>query len=487
MLYDLSWLEPGKMFPPSEEKLRLERYASNLRIFKNEQYAVAQEYQPYLERIETVVSNVGEYINFPVLFNYQKLMSVKMADLVCGERPVITGKSEEENETVTTIREDINFDSKLYATVIDISRYGDAIWRVYKTKEKNTFVCWEPTQWFPIVSADGTKTITQHVLCWTVNVGTEAKPDFRLHVQIHHEGFYNYRVFKLDSFKGIIEREEEEPKKITTGIKGFAVMNLRAFETSDTIYGSDDYDTVDSILAEVMVRVAQISSILDKHADPSLTGPASMLKQDPATGRMFLETGKFYAVSAGEEQPKYLVWEGELEAAFKQVELLINQLYILSEMGSALVGAAAGGSQAVSGTAMRFKMVSPLAKARRIANNLALQVRQLFSLVSQIGYTTVERKNISVEWADGLPDDPRENIEMVKLATGAKHIMPLELAIVEYFKRTNTEAQRWMKMIKEQDIGEDEEEKDDDDPTKVNPLKKGSDTGLTAFHGMTNK
>ena len=99
-----------------------------------------------------------------------------------------------------------------------------------------------------------------------------------------------------------------------------------------------------------------------------------MLTLNPKTGEYSLKSGKFYAVSPGEEQPKYMTWDGQLTSAFKQLEFLVNQLYILSEMGAAILGGGDGSGTAISGTAMRFKMVNPLAKARRIANSMTRTV-----------------------------------------------------------------------------------------------------------------
>ena len=478
MLHDLNWLEPGEPFPPPSERERIDRYDTNLKIFNDEMGSLYEEYQPYLDRISKVVSNFSTYISFPVILSYQKLLTLKIADLVCGEYPVITGDSEEENDHLTEIREDTCFDEKMYATVIDISRYGDAIWRAYHSDDGVNFVAWDPRLWFPIVSSDGTLNIKQHVLCWRVNDGTEEKPEWRLHVQIHGKGFYQKRVYEMEEHGGTIGLEIENMRQIVrTGLNANAVTALRQFATSDTVYGHDDYKSIDAILAELMVRVSQISSILDKHADPSMTGPTSMLKKDPKTGEAYLQTGKFYGISPGEDQPKYLTWEGQLEAAFKQVELLLKQLYIISEVGSALLGdAGKEGGSAISGTAMRFKMVVPLAKARRIVNSLSLPARKLLSML-----TDIEKKRISIEWSDGLPDDPRENLEMARLASGRENIMPLEKVIVEYFKRSDREAQEWISAI----IAEGKKLEPSDDKG-VNPKRKGSETGVQSFHGTNN-
>lgn len=553
MLYNMDWLQPGKQFPPSVESDRIVRYHQNAMLFDGDHFDDAgfrsrvplgtssevhiNVYAQCAKRIARIIGNWEDVISFPVLLNYQRLMTLKVADLVCGEHPTISGVTPKENEAIRDVRDCSDFDAKLYATVLDVSRYGDAIWRMYKDYDgKMNFTPWDPAQWYPIVMQDGTNTISAHCLCWVENKSKNPyAPDYYLNVQIHptgsEVGYYVYKVFKMDA-DGSTIREERSSEKIPTGLKQCAVCHIKAFMTTNSVYGYDDYMPLDSILAEIMTRVGQISAILDKHADPNITGPVSMLEVDPQTGEYHLKVGKFFAVSPGEEQPQYMTWDGQLSSAFKQLEFLINQLYILSEMGAALLGGQDGSSQAISGTAMRFKMVNPLAKVRRIANSLSRPVRQLFSVLSTTaevdesefespdfessGYTItgepimvqpkaqnaplvlpIPYRKISVFWADGLPDDPRENIENCKLATGVTKMMPLEKGIMEFFGRSNEEALQWIEQIHKESLASMEvtSSTDNTDPNKpgpqdgtgVNPSKKGSETGLTNFHGLNNK
>jgi hypothetical protein len=377
-------------------------------------------------------------------------MSIKIADLTAGEHPSITADTDESNQKLKDRRDEIDLDAKLYSTVLDLSRYGDSVWRLYADPEspnndQRTFTLWDPREWFPIVSQDGTNTITHHVLAWKVRIPRPGigMYDYFIHVQIHGTrkndiGYYEERVYKCGVSDGAIGKLISSTK-YQTGFNTCAVMHVRALERSDTVYGDDDYMPIDSLLAEILARLGQISIILDKHANPNITGPTSMLETDQETGEKYLRPGSFYGVSPGEEQPKYMTWDGQLTAAFKELEILINQLYILTEMGSAMLGAQDAGSQAISGTAMRFKMVNPVAKARRIANSLTRQVRQLMGQLTDIDY-----KKISIFWYDGLPDDPRENIENATLATGETHLMPLKDAIMEFFARSPDEANRWI-------------------------------------------
>lgn len=503
MLHSLSCFDKGKQFPPPREVERITRYRQNAALFDGNHFdtyklrsmdssfsEIVEVYNKCAQRISRIVGNFEEVISFPVLLNYQRLMSLKMADLVCGEYPSITGPDKEDNNSITKYRDNTSFDSKLYSTVIDISRYGDAVWRIYKDEESNdnNFTVWNPGEWYPIVSQDGTNTIKYHCLCWIENL--EEDPDkipiIRLHVQIHGTskkdiGKYEHRIYKMDSFSGTIGKLVSK-KTYNTGLDCCAVVNLKSFEVSNTIYGYDDYMTIDSILAEIMVRIGQISVILDKHADPSMTGPVSMLSTDPITGEKKLNAGKFYAINPGDTPPSYLTWDGQLSAAFKELEILINQLNIISEMGASLLGSTEGSGQAISGAAMRFKMVNPLAKARRICNSLTLPIRRLFSV-----FTDTDLANLSVQWRDGLPDDPREQIENAKLASGAKKLMPLEEAIMFYFDRSVEEATEWASKLKDDQDSEDPNKPGPQDGTGVNPLAKGSETGLNNFKSDSNK
>lgn len=514
MLRNLAWLESGQSFPPLKERRRIKRYLENEALFDGEHFGevlrtrervYAHEgsisvYQKCAERICQVIGNFDDVISFPVLLNFQRLMSLKMADLVCGEYPTITGVTSKENEALKDVRDVTDFDAKLFATIIDISRYGDALWRIYLNDDKRrVFTCWDPKEWYPIVSQDGTNTITAHVLCWRVNLTESAEgvpPEWQLHAQIHwavgpQVGTYEYRVYDLGS-EGHTIGKLIKSETISTGLNICAVFHLKAYSVTSTVYGYDDYMPVDSLLAEIMTRIGQISVILDKHADPNITGPVSMLKINPSTGEAYLEHGKFFAVSQGEEKPSYMTWDGQLSAAFQQLEFLVNQLYILSEMGAALLGGQDGSSVAISGTAMRFKMVNPLAKARRIANSMTRPVRMLFSELSSDTEAEIPFKNISVFWSDGLPDDPRENVEICKLATGSEKMMPLEVGIMEYFGRTNEEAIQWLEKIRAETEAQQALEMQDvnhggpQNGMGVNPNKKGSKTGIKQPHSQSN-
>ena len=534
MLYNMSWLREGQPFPPLEERPRLDRYAQNELLFNGEHFSdpvfrhrtldrglTLSMYDACAHRISQVIGNFDDIISFPVLLNYQRFISTKMADLVAGEHPLITGKNEAENAKIKWVTDNTDFFEKLYSIVIDLSRFGDCPIRVYKNEYTDyyDFAIWDAGQWFPIVKQDGTYRISKHCLAWMENRSEDPSvKDYYLHVQVYdvlEPSKIEYHVFH-NGVNGSTIGAEVVNEVIETGFEKCPVFNLRPYAVSGTVFGYDDYVPIDAVMAEIIVRVSQISTILDKHADPAMTGPVSMLKKDPQTGEFYLERSKFYGINEEDTPPSYLTWEGQLTAAFDQLEFLVNQLYTLSEMGAAITGGIDSSGNAVSGTAMRFKMVNPLAKARRVTNSLTDPMRKMLSVLCSnmpdIDEDTAEPQqnaedtalpygHISIQWKDGLPDDPREGLEMAKLASGETKMLPLEEALMAYLGKSQAEATQLTQRLRE--LAEEamrrqlelEASHNDDDPNKsgpqdgtgVNPRKKGSKTGLKNFRSENNK
>jgi len=156
---------------------------------------------------------------------------------------------------------------------------------------------------------------------------------------------------------------------------------------------------------------------LDKHADPSVSGPSSALVQDPASGEWSLVMGNYFRRdSADDPEPKYITWDGQLEASFKQIELLVNNLYVISEMSSTLLGVEDKENSNMSGRALKFKMISPLAKIKRLTMFLTPKIKKLYKLLSEYGGEAIKNLNdadISIYWQDGLPNDQLEEAEII--------------------------------------------------------------------------
>lgn len=421
LLTNLNFLNIGQPWPPKCEVERLDRYRDNKLLFENQH---AEVYKQAFKRIERVIGNFQEVVSYPVIANFQKLLSLKVADLLLGEEPSILAKEPEgaAQKAIDKIKENSDLWNTCYMLAIDVSRYGDGLFNIMKDEEtKIAYIgITQPPIWFPIVSPDDIKILTNHVLAWTYEVGEGDSKKTHLKVRVHHKGKYEESEYLLESSialgKGLgktIKSVVSPPTTKNTGLTGFAVVQVPNVITSDRVTGMDDYDDIDSIVSELLVRVAQIERVLDQHTKPSISGPSSSLQQDPKDGEWKLKMGNFFPRDTKEDAPvEYIVWDANMDANFKIIDKLINFLYTLSEMGPALLGDMENVGNVSSGTALRFRMISPLAKVKRVAMRFRPALIEAIKLCSELkgeGVVDLRKESITVTFQDGLPGDPMED------------------------------------------------------------------------------
>jgi len=421
MLSDLSWIQSGMPFPPKLEKPRLDHYFFNEQLFETRHSLVLEEIfrdiarrcrKPEDHRVKTVL-------------NYHQLLSKKTADFVCGERPrVVIENGQDEVESLLASK---GFFKKLYELIIDVSRFGNGVARI--SGDKLTIV--PPRYWFPISDPLDLKEIAYHVLA--VPFDQDENGNFQhLKIEIHSRGSYEEQIYKQSGSAGFYAIGSLETTRIIeTGLDDFAVQPLTNTTHSSSLFGIDDYDIVTSIIVEIIWRLFSIGKVLDKHSDPTLTGPATLMTWDEQFKTYFFDLGKYVPIGGVDEHPlAYVTWDGNLSAAYEEIKLLIDQLYIVSEMGAAFMeGSTAGG--ATSGTALKLRMVAPRIKAARIVNLNEDVVRNIVRLLLTVNGIAVDEQDLNLQWNDGLPNDEVEDAQRRQIETGGLPVMSQLTAIME--------------------------------------------------------
>ena len=288
---------------------------------------------------------------------------------------------------------------------LDVSRFGVGLFKI-RHDERAIVEAQTPLVWFPVVQPDNVKDVTAHVLGWDYEQEEQsiwgAKLQRYLKLEIHEKGRITTRLHKMaaGNIAGLVEESI-----VQTGVDDFLVVPVFNLCTSDRLTGLDDYSDLDSIVQELEIRLAQVSRILDKHADPNMCGPDSALEQDPQSGQWtFRGGGKYFPVGQGEQPPMYVTWEGQLEAAFKELDVLMEQLYILSETSAAAFGQLKAGL-AESGSALRRLMMAPLAKTNRIRLRFDPALKKTLALASALEVSqgvkdAVRLEDIHITWQD---------------------------------------------------------------------------------------
>jgi len=412
LLTSLDFLKAGNTWPPPDEAERLSRYNQNRLLFEGKHEQVFAQWVKLLRD--------DQQATLEIILNWHKRLSTLFADLLLGEPPRITAgnKNSPEQTTLERLTQDNQLHNTAYEVALDVSRYGTGLFKI-RFDQRAIIETQQPGIWYLVVAADNIRETLAQVLAYVYEVeemgmfGRRHKRQY-LKTELHEKGKITTTTQYLKDGKIDAVKEQTE---ISTGVDEFLIVPVNNVLTSDRIMGKDDYIDLDSLIQELEIRVAQISRILDKHADPNMYGPDAALVQDSKTGEwLFRGGGKYFPVGQGETPPGYFTWDGQLEAAFKQIDLLMEQLYVLSETSAAAFGQLKSG-MAESGTALRRLMLAPLAKVNRLRMRFDPALKKVLKLAAELEAAqgmrgAVKFESIDIAWQDGLPGDDKEQAEI---------------------------------------------------------------------------
>ncbi len=417
MLTNLSWLAAGQPWPPKSEQKRIERYIENEKLFMSE----------HKEAWKKAFSNLAAKFkkkNYDVdtIFNYHQLLSKKTCDFICSEPPKI--ETEDDTDGLMKLLEAQQFFALLYEAFLDVSKDGDGI---LKFIDKGVSAV-SPQYWFPVVDPFNLKRVLYDVVAYPTSSDPNGNMT-ELYAEIHSVGKVEIRRHKFDASSKTIGEEITQPTTKATNLKISAVQVLKNLTRSGSIYGVDDYNIVNSIIKKIIWRLHCADTILDKHSEPSMSGPESALQWDEKLKTYYVPLGNYFKRSSPEDPDfEYITWDGDLESNFKEIELLFNQLYILSEMGQAFADAG-GSANDSSGTALKLRMVSPRIKAQRLVGINHATVKRIITELARLNGIDIDYDTLKLYWCDGLPVDEVEQVDMLTNATGGKPVMSQYSAI----------------------------------------------------------
>lgn len=435
--YDLNFIAEGKKWKPKGDTTRLENYK-----FARIQFELTEEdaARSLLPDGLLDLRSYEQFASFTKLLAYPRLLTLKTVDMVIGQPPLITASNNDEmSEHIKKVRATCQVNRAFKQALIDYSRFGVFLIRVFKDEKNNPQItAWNPEEWTPVFYPDGTNRIHYNVIAW--------QNDKELTFQIHDtsDGSYEQRVCLIDETNTIIKIKSS--KKYNRTSKKRLLYAVTNTPTTTNPFGTGDYEIINGLLQKAIQRLTAILRVLDEHADPSMTGPYSLLEKTES-GETVFKTNKYYAVGDEEKKPEYLVWDANLDSSFRAFEELCKQIFILSEMGEAFLGTSGGTGNVVSGTAMRFKMISPLEKARRISNDITEPLKEIISTLMLLSGFSIDASDVSISWRDSLPKDPREVAELARLEAGAPAIKPLVHAIMDNYDMDKETATHYAEAI----------------------------------------
>jgi hypothetical protein len=424
--------EKWETWPPEDHAKRLENYARCRQLFMGEHDEVYARVQAWLDREadKTIVY---------IVCNFAALISKICADLLFGEpvRVIVGDEGSLEQQAVDEIISNNNLHTTNYEMALSNSWRGDAVYKArfgkYRDWSKGEQAIIESVPagiFFPHLNGDNVQEMTGVTLAWEKKAGGKRY----LRKEIHEPGLIRNELWRLEGSRikervplSTLPEYENLPDEQETGYPGLLVEHVPNWRLDDMFWGISDYVDLESLFDELNNRVSKISRILDKHSDPKLIVPPGLMKYDEKTKRWYIEKEDLQVVEVDQEQvgdlPKYLVWDAQLEAAFKQIDKLLELLMMMSEVSPAAFGLDKAGV-AESGRALKFRLIRTLAKINRKKlyfdqglKNI-LYAAQVLDVVH--GGKNYEPKMPRIEWADGIPVDPLEQaqVEQIRLASG---------------------------------------------------------------------
>ena len=457
-------------FPPTEEdEARLKQYSNYRLLFKGNHNDVYKRIQDWLDK---EVDSAVIYI----VCNFAGMISKICADLLFGEPTqfVVGDKDTKEQQAVDNMVTDNNLHTKNYEMALSNSFRGDAAYKVRfgkPTDWKNEQVIVESVPariFFPHLNSDNVQEMSGCTLAWLKTDKASGKKYLRK--EIHEPGIIRNELWlmdgkkikqqvALDTFEEYAELEESQDTKFP----GLLVEHVPNWRLDDEFFGISDYIDLESLFDELNNRVSRVSRILDKHSDPKLILPPGSMKYDTARKRWYIEKESLQCFEVDGEVkdlPRYLVWDAQLEAAFKQIDKLLELLMMFSEMSPAAFGMDKEGV-AESGRALKFRLFRTLAKINRKKLYFNQALKNILYTAQVIDNTwgpgSYEPKVPDIKWADGLPEDEQEQTEI--------HSRRYESGI-----ESRETAVRQTQHI-EREALEEEIERIEEDETKSNPFQ----------------
>lgn len=427
-------------FPYESSKPRLERYHFNDELFQG------AHFDAFKLRVNSEHYNKDYSKLKYVAGNFAGLISKVCADMLFSEPLKARMSDKPAQEWLDQLMWQNGLNTQFYESALANSRHGDAVFKLrtgyLNPGDSQMTVIIEditPSIYFPQVN-DGNVRAKPGVeeLCWIVNISGKRY----LRKEIHRPGEITNELFILE--KETIKQQVSidllnEPgltDGISTGVDKSLLVHVPNWRDGSRFFGYDDYSDLTSLFFALNNRLSKNENILDKHSDPILALPEGVLDEK---GEVKKEAFHMFEVpnegGGALTKPEYIVWNANLEAAFKQIEGIVDFLYMFSETSPDAFGMNKNGA-ADSGRALKLRLMRTIAKVarKRLYYDRAIKdVLHTAMLLAQAqGLGVYDDKTASysmklaspemptLEWQDGLPIDTMEAAqeEQLRLESG---------------------------------------------------------------------
>lgn len=452
-------LQTRETFPYVDSKLRLQDYDYFSKLFIGDHFTAFniriddERYTKAYRRLRYVKANIAG------------LISKILADMLFSE-PLRIIAPEGDQAYVDKLWYENKMDTQCYESALSNSALGDAVFKLrigkrHPADAKTTIIIEDitPTIYYPKIDPFNVRAEPEtHELAWIFKKGESEY----LRKEIHSAGYIRNEVYLMQEGKiGAIQPLSIiglENSKVTeeTRIDRPLIVHVPNWKLGNMFFGISDYYDLDSLFFAINNRLTSVDNILDKHSDPILMVPQGVLDEKGHVNKKALGV---IEVQEGENQkPEYIVWDASLENAFKEVEKLLEFLYMTAEISPDILGLGEGVSD--SGRALKFKLMRTIAKAARKKLYYDHALKEVMYIAQLLGKAwgiemdgkTLQKEPVvpEIDWKDGLPIDQKEQLENETAAIDAG-LTSKKSSIMRLYDVNEESAEEMLDEIKEED------------------------------------
>ena len=423
MLNDLSFLEVGSDWLPSEERSRIALYELNSALYENDHLAILdtllKTVYPEQEINETVKR---------VFVNLYRGVSKLWADLLFSEKPTISQADKTSEDYLNELIKKSRFWRTAKKVAIDVSRYGNGLFKVRTVKGEAVIEPVTPRIWFPVVSPDNVNDILYHVIAYSF---VENKVQY-LKVEIHEIGKITHKLFIIDKDANKIKEEIaldtlDRYKGIeaveTTNADDFLIIPVCNSSCSEHIFGEDDYTDINPLVSQIELHLSKCGKDLEEQGNIKY-GPGTAIDENGN-----IQKNGYIPMLGGANKtdpPGVVTWTVQIEAIKEYIAQLMFFFYMVGNISPVLFDPNQTIASNISGVAMKRLMQRMVAKVGSLADEFDDSIKRVFHIAAQL-----ENKNLSdysIKWKDGIVDDIAERVETAQKA-GVTQTMSNKTAI----------------------------------------------------------
>lgn len=354
-----------KQYPPQKDIDRLAKYQTYERLFMGDHRTA---FRGKLDLYSSQFSGQDPTVRYVVL-PYPRIISTISADLLFEEQPKVLLENKTNQEFVDKLWYENNLWTTLYEEALVSSYKGDSVMRILAVDGQIKIDTVKPDVYFPVYNENNVKSpVKEHVLAYKQTIND----NLYLVVETYRVGEIETRVYECKNntiggeYSSLDILGIEPIVKTNLGEGYNLIHHIKNWGMSGKFWGISDYEDLIDLFFAINNRLSRNEHILDKHGDPILAVPQGVLNSSGEVSRQKLGMIELprHPMNGETSKPEYIVWDSKLESSFAQIDVLLEQLWISSQMSPTLFGLTKYGV-AESGRALKYKLLRTLSLKHR--------------------------------------------------------------------------------------------------------------------------